>query len=51
VSGVPAGGSNTAWSVTVGYAAPAGKVLTIVVSTGGHVAEDERFAVTAVRTG
>jgi hypothetical protein len=51
VSGVPAGGSNTPWSVTVGYTRPAGGVLTVVVSTGGHVAEVERFAITAVRTG
>lgn len=26
-------------------------VLTIVASTGGHIAEVERFTVTAVRTG
>jgi hypothetical protein len=55
VSGVPAGGRNTRWSATVGYASPAGRVLTVVVSTGGHVGghvgEVERFAVTAVRTG
>jgi hypothetical protein len=37
--------------VTVGFARPAGGVLTVVVSTGGHVAEIERFAITAVRTG
>jgi hypothetical protein len=49
VSGVPAGGSNTPWSVTVGYTEPAGRVLTVVVSTGGHVDEVERFAITAVR--
>ena len=51
VSGVPAGGENTPWSVTVGFARPAGRVLTVVVSTGGHVAEVERFAITAVRSG
>jgi hypothetical protein len=51
VNGVPAGGSNTPWSVTVGYTEPAGRVLTVVVSTGGHIAEVERFAITAVRTG
>ena len=51
VTGVPAGGSNTPWSATVGYTQPAGRVLTVVVSTGGHVAEVERFAVTAARTG
>jgi hypothetical protein len=51
VSGIPAGGSNAAWSATVDYTRPAGRVLTVVVSTGGHVAEVERFAITAVRTG
>jgi hypothetical protein len=51
VSGVPAGGENTPWSVTVGFTRPAGRVLTVVVSTGGHVAEVERFAITAVRIG
>jgi hypothetical protein len=50
VNGVPAGGSNTPWSVTVDYTQPAGRVLTVVVSTGGHVAEVERFAITAART-
>ena len=51
VSGIPAGGANAPWSVTVDYTRPAGGVLTVVVSTGGHVAEVERFAVTAARTG
>lgn len=51
VNGVPAGGSSTPWSVTVDYTQPASGVLTVVVSTGGHVAEVERFAITAVRTG
>jgi hypothetical protein len=51
VSGVPAGGGNAPWSATVDYTRPAGPVLTVVVSTGGHVAEVERFAITAVRTG
>jgi hypothetical protein len=50
VSGVPAGGSNTPWSATVSYTRPAGRVLTVVVSTGGHVADVERFAITAVQT-
>jgi hypothetical protein len=49
VRGVPAGGDNTPWSVTVSYSRPSGAVLTVVVSTGGHVAEVERFAITAVR--
>jgi hypothetical protein len=33
----------------VAYSAPAGTVLTIAASTGGHVAAVERFAITAVR--
>ena len=51
VSGIPAGGGNAPWSATVDYTPPAGGVLTVVVSTGGHVAEVERFAITAVRAG
>jgi hypothetical protein len=51
VTGVPAGGSNTPWSVTVDYTTPAADVLTVVVSTGGHVADVERFAITPVRAG
>lgn len=35
-------------TLTVGYTRPAGRVLTVVVSTGGQVAEVERFAVIAV---
>jgi hypothetical protein len=50
VSGIPAGGNNTPWSARVDYTRPAGQVVTVVVSTGGHVAEVERFAITAVRT-
>jgi hypothetical protein len=49
VDGIPAGGEGTPWSATVSYARPAGAIVTVVVSTGGHVAEVERFAVTAVR--
>lgn len=47
--GVPAGGDNSPWSTKVSFAAPAGSVLTIAVSTGGHVAAVERFAITGVR--
>jgi hypothetical protein len=46
---IPAGGNGTPWSVPVSFTAPAGTVLTISVSTGGHVAAVERFAVTGVR--
>ncbi len=47
----PAGGTGTPWRMTVTYSAPAGRVLTISASTGGHVAGVERFAVTGVRAG
>ncbi|WP_395308618.1 hypothetical protein V4U86_25370 [Mycobacterium sp. AMU20-3851] len=48
---LPAGGQDTPWSaeVTVDGAEPG--VATLVVSTGGHVAEVERFAVTGLRFG
>jgi hypothetical protein len=48
---VPAGGFPGRWSARVAFAGASDQVLTIVVSTGGHVAEVERFAVTGVRTG
>jgi hypothetical protein len=47
---VPAGGADTPWSTSVRFAgATAPGVLTVVASTGGHVAAVERFAVTGVR--
>ena len=49
--GIPAGGQNRPWSTTMPFAAPAGSVLTIAVSSGGHVAGVERFAITGVRVG
>ncbi|TDD01464.1 hypothetical protein E1292_25870 [Nonomuraea deserti] len=45
---VPAGGRKAPWSATVDFTARPGKTLTVVVSTGGHVATVERFAVTGV---
>lgn len=46
----PAGGRDAPWSAQVPYrGAAGGQVLTVAASTGGHVAEVERFAVTAVR--
>lgn len=48
VRGLPAGGENMPWSARVAFTARGG-VLTIAVSTGGHVAGVERFAVTGVR--
>jgi hypothetical protein len=49
--GIPAGGQNTPWSATVKFSAPAGTVLTVAVSTGGHLAAVEEFAITGVRVG
>jgi hypothetical protein len=46
---VPAGGFPGRWSAKVPFQGAGDQVLTIVVSTGGHVAEVERFAVTGVR--
>ncbi|UBU08859.1 hypothetical protein [Nonomuraea gerenzanensis] len=43
-----AGGENAAWSARVTFEPRPGRVLTVVASTGGHVAEVERFAVTGV---
>lgn len=49
VSGIAAGGTDDPWSATVPYTAAPGSVLTIAVSTGGHIAEVEHFAVTGAR--
>ena len=45
------GGTRQPWKTSVSFAGAGGQVLTIVASTGGHIAEVERFTVTAVRTG
>jgi hypothetical protein len=47
----PAGGTATPWSSDVDFGRPDSTVLTVVVSTGGHVADVERFAITGVRVG
>jgi len=46
---VSAGGENTPWSTTVTFRGPSTSTLTVVASTGGHVAEVERFALAGVR--
>jgi len=43
----PAGGDNQPWAATVAYTGSAGRVLTIVAVTGGHLQQVERFAITA----
>ncbi|SHL30847.1 hypothetical protein SAMN05443637_12423 [Pseudonocardia thermophila] len=45
----PAGGEKSPWQVTVPRQAERGGDLTVVVWTGGHVADVERFAITGVR--
>ncbi len=46
----PAGGNGTAWAMSVPFSAPAGQVLTIVATTGGHLQTIERFAIQGVHT-
>jgi hypothetical protein len=46
---VPAGGQSMPWATDVSYTGATGPVLVIVASTGGHVRDVERFAVTAVK--
>ncbi len=45
----PAGGDKSMWTATVSTTAPPGQSLVVVASTGGHLYEVERFAVTGVR--
>ena len=46
----PAGGNDQPWKQSVSFSGARDPVLTIVATTGGHVAEVERFTVTAVPT-
>ncbi len=46
---LPAGGEGSRWTTTVPLTGTARGTMTVVVSTGGHVADVERFAVTGVR--
>lgn len=46
---VPAGGQRAPWSATLSMAATKSGAITVVVSTGGHYALIERFAITALR--
>lgn len=45
----PAGGDKSPWTVAVSKQGNANGPLAVVASTGGHVADVERFALTAVR--
>jgi hypothetical protein len=46
---VSAGGERQPWSASVTFSGASDPALTVVVSTGGHAADVERFAITAVR--
>ena len=45
---VPAGGEGVPWRTTVAWSGASDPALTVVVWTGGHVQDVERFAVTGV---
>jgi hypothetical protein len=45
-----AGGNDQPWSVSVSFSGVRDPVLTVVAFTGGHVADVERFTITALRT-
>jgi hypothetical protein len=48
---LPAGGTDSPWEMTVADVAPAtDPAVTVVVFTGGHVQDVERFAITGLRT-
>ncbi|GAB0105097.1 hypothetical protein JMUB6875_40750 [Nocardia sp. JMUB6875] len=49
VTGIPAGGNAAAWTASVPFTVACPATLTVAVSTGGHIAEVERFAVAGVR--
>lgn len=49
--GIPAGGQDSAWTARVAFTAPTGSTLTVAVSTGGHINDVERFAITGARAG
>jgi hypothetical protein len=46
---VPAGGEQQPWSARVSFQGATDPALTVVASTGGHVQDVERFAITAIR--
>ena len=48
---LPAGGEDTPWSTRIRVDVPRGTVVTVSVSTGGHLMGVEAFAVTGVRVG
>ncbi|MBL1074179.1 hypothetical protein JK358_07195 [Nocardia sp. 2] len=49
VGRIPAGGTDSPWTASLPFSAACPGTLTLVVATGGHVEEVERFAITGVR--
>ena len=50
VQGISAGGHRQPWSVTLPYLSCTSSVITVAVSTGGHLYDVEQFAITGLRT-
>lgn len=48
---LPGGGEKQPWSAQVSFRGAVDPALTVVASTGGHVQDVERFAITGVRRG
>jgi hypothetical protein len=46
----PGGGDHAPWETTVDFSGATDPAITVVVSTGGHVQDVERFAITGLRT-
>lgn len=47
---LPAGGTEAPWETTVELSGASDPAITVVASTGGHVQEVERFAITGLRS-
>lgn len=48
VSGIPAGGIDEPWEAIIPFTATSPAILTVIVSSGGHIAPVERFAIIGV---
>jgi hypothetical protein len=47
---IPAGGTESPWETEVTFSGASDPALTVIVSTGGHVQDVERFAITGLRS-
>ena len=47
---LPAGGTEAPWETTVEFSGASDPAITVIASTGGHVQEVERFAITGLRS-